>query len=478
MDVPSFPFLGFAAAGALAYHLSRAKAWRILVLMVCNLVFLGSFMHQPGEAVPFAAFVLLGYGFVFAIQNRAPRLVRPLAVVAMIGLFFWLKKYSFLPSVTYLNFPYLTVGLSYVFFRVLHLIIDAHDVETVGLVGPFTFLNYTLNFTSIVSGPIQRYEDYARMAGDEPAPLDAVSVGVALERIIVGLFKVMVVSHLLFLGQKQLLADVLGEVTGPQRIVEGALLIGLYPIYLFFNFSGYVDFVIGVARFFGLRLPENFDRPFSSTSFIEYWSRWHMTLSNWLKTYVYNPLLMLLMRRVRSKAVGPYLGAIALFVTFFLIGAWHGRTSEFLFFGVLNGAGVGLNQAYRIFMTARMGRKPFAALGRNPTYQMICRGLTFGWMAFTLLWFWSDWKQLGQIAAAIGPACLVASSVLVLTAATLILAGMEATRKMLLSIGDPATPILTSRYLRTAWGTALVMVVLAFQVVMDSPAPDIIYKAF
>ena len=61
---------------------SRAsKAWRITVLLICNLIFLGSFMHRPAEAVPFAAFVLLGYGFVFAIQNGAPKLVRPLAVV-------------------------------------------------------------------------------------------------------------------------------------------------------------------------------------------------------------------------------------------------------------------------------------------------------------------------------------------------------------------------------------------------------------
>ena len=478
MDVPSFPFLGFAAAGALAYNLSSAKWWRMAVLLACNLAFLASFTHEPTAVIPYAGFVLLGYGFVFAIQNGAPKQLRLIAILTIIGLFFWLKKYSFLPSATYLTFPYMAVGLSYVFFRVLHLIIDAHDQETIGRVGPFSYLNYTLNFTSIVSGPIQRYEDYARMTADEPAPLDVFAVGVAIERIVRGLFKVMVVSHLLSMAQHAILAQVLSPEPLAGRVRDGALLVALYPVYLFFNFSGYVDFVIGVARFFRIELPENFDKPFSSASFIEYWSRWHMTLSNWLKTYVYNPLLMLLMRRVRSKAVAPYLGAISLFVTFFLIGAWHGRTSEFLFFGVLNGGGVGLNQAYRIFMTARMGRKPFAALGRNQVYLSLSRGLTFCWLAFTLLWFWSDWGQLGQIAAALGPLGMIGAGLAMFAVATLVLEGLVSGRKALMALGRPDAPLITSRYLRTAWATALVVFVLAFQTVMDSPAPDIVYKAF
>ena len=478
MDVPSFLFLGFAAAGALAYNLGRAQWWRMAVLAVCNFAFLASFSHNIYAFIPYAGFVLLGYGFVFAIQNGAPKALRWIAILAILGLFFWLKKYSFLPSATYLTFPYMAVGLSYVFFRVLHLIIDAHDVETLGRVGPFSYLNYTLNFTSIVSGPIQRYEDYARMTKYEPASLDIIAVGLAIERIVAGLFKVMVVSHLLSMAQHALLAQVLGAETALEKARDGALLVALYPVYLFFNFSGYTDFVVGVARFFRIELPENFDRPFASMSFIEYWSRWHMTLSNWLKTYVYNPLLMLLMRRVKSKALGPYLAAFALFVTFFLIGAWHGRTAEFLFFGVLNGAGVGLNQAYRTYMTARMGRKPFAALGKDRRYQALCRGLTFTWLAFTLMWFWSDWGQLTQIGQALGPFGAIGAGLAIFVVATVVLEIMVRVYAALMTPAAGGAPLVTSRYLRTAWSTALVVVVLAFQTVMDSPAPDIVYKAF
>ena len=111
------------------------------------------------------------------------------------------------------------------------------------------------------------------------------------------------------------------------------------PVFLYSNFSGYIDIVIALARLMRVRLPENFDRPFSASSVLDFWNRWHITLSNWLKTYVYNPLLMALMRRILILIVEPFLGVFSFFVTFFLIGLWHGRTSEFVFFGVLTGAG-------------------------------------------------------------------------------------------------------------------------------------------
>ena len=86
----------------------------------------------------------------------------------------------------------------------------------------------------------------------------------------------------------------------------GALIVVLYPLFLYANFSGYTDFVIGAARFFRLRLPENFDNPFISGNFIEFWSRWHISLSQWLRSYVFNPLLMGWMRRYRSARSKQY----------------------------------------------------------------------------------------------------------------------------------------------------------------------------
>ncbi len=86
----------------------------------------------------------------------------------------------------------------------------------------------------------------------------------------------------------------------------------MYPLFLYANFSGYIDIVIALARLMRMRLPENFDRPFAASSVLDFWNQWHMTLSNWLKTYVYNPLLMALMRRISIVGASAVAGCLLL----------------------------------------------------------------------------------------------------------------------------------------------------------------------
>src|SRR5262250_2889257 len=100
-----------------------------------------------------------------------------------------------------------------------------------------------------------------------------------------------------------------------------------------------MDVVIGIGRFYGFRLPENFDRPFAAGNFLEFWTRWHITLSNWFKVYVFNPGLRALAARVETPRAMPYLGVLAYFVTFLLMGVWHGSTRAFVIYGLLLGAG-------------------------------------------------------------------------------------------------------------------------------------------
>jgi alginate O-acetyltransferase complex protein AlgI len=252
----------------------------------------------------------------------------------------------------------------------------------------------------------------------------------------------------------------------------------VYPIYLYFNFSGYVDVVIGVARFFGIALPENFDRPFSSTNFINFWSRWHITLSSWLKTYVYNPLLMSLMKRFPARKIEPYLGVFAFFVTFFLVGAWHGQTSMFLFFGLLQGGGVSVNKLYQILMTKRLGKKRFIALGNNPFYAACMRGLTFTFFAFSLFWFWSTWTQMDSIVVALGWSTVALVWLLVFAAATIVLTLLQWARTGAMALGSRSVRWCCPAIHRTAWGTALAVITVLTLVISNSPAPDIVYKTF
>ena len=307
MIVPSVQFLLFAAVSALLFNLGCSVLWRQGVLLVVNAAFLASFSHSPLAVAPFAGFIAFGFLAQRAVRNgRAPHLFVPLLGLTLF-VFFWLKRYVFIPHAAFLPFAYLLVGLSYVFFRVLHLIIDSYQGAVAEPVSPLSYLNYTLNFTSLTSGPIQRYQDY-RQTEITRLPLTVEQAGGAFERIVRGTFKVAIVSLVLSLVQHHAIDNLpLAGRNTPAAVLWGALTVAVYPVYLYFNFSGYVDVVIGVARFFRIELPENFDHPFSSENFLGFWSRWHMTLSNWLKTYVFNPLLTAGLARVTAPAWTPYL---------------------------------------------------------------------------------------------------------------------------------------------------------------------------
>jgi D-alanyl-lipoteichoic acid acyltransferase DltB (MBOAT superfamily) len=482
MNVPSPQFLAFALIAAVAYNLTSALLWRQAALLVVNVLFLASLSASIVALSPLVAFLVVGF-FVYRItrNGHSPHLF-VILLIAIILAFFWLKRYDFIPQATLLPFPYLLAGLSYIFFRVLHVIIDGHQSEFDEKVGLLSYINYTLNFTTFISGPIQRYEDYRRMEVS-PAPLTLPVAGAALERIVLGYFKVAVVSMLLSLWQHQTIASLMAGGTLGARVVNGALLTAIYPIYLYFNFSGYVDVVIGVARYFRNVLPENFDHPFSSENFMTYWSRWHMTLSGWLKTYVYNPLMMVGMERVTAPLLAPYLAVSSYFVTFFLVGLWHGQTSEFIFYGITQGGGVALNKLYQIMMTKYWGRVRYGALCDNQIYRSLSRGLTFTWVAVTLLWFWSSWTQIGKFSAILGPLGVVLACLAILFTASLVLALAQTSRTRLLrvtwSIGaETPEPVFRSRYLRTVGTTALAFMTVVMIVILASPAPDIVYKTF
>jgi alginate O-acetyltransferase complex protein AlgI len=479
MNVPSLQFLAFAALAVALYNLGKPRTWRGIVLLVLNLVFLATFANSWSHFLPLVGFLGLGFvGLRLAQTRRAGLRLWPL-VLSIVFVFVWLKKYTFLPSFMLLQNPYTTIGLSYIFFRVLHLVIDAAEGSLPDRLSLASYLNYTLNFTTLVAGPIQRFEGFAATQNTEERPaLTIFDVGRACERIVLGFFKVAPVSVLLIWLQKHSIALLATTTNQYDRVLVAAAIAVTYPFYLYCNFSGYTDFVIGVAAFLRMRLPENFNRPFSSLNFIDFWNRWHITLSSWLKTYVYTPLVKTLMSRYPSARLEPFLGVIGFFVTFFLIGVWHGQTSVFVFFGFLQGLGVSMNRLYQVLMAQWFGRKGYRNLAANALYRAFARGFTFTWFTFTLLWFWSDWKQLGYFAGTIGVPTLCAIWLLILLGATIVLSGYEAVRTWALSLTRNGNPILYSRYLRTAWSTALLTIVLVTLLVSTGPAPEVVYKVF
>jgi alginate O-acetyltransferase complex protein AlgI len=471
-------FLAYALAVVLVFNFSRSVGWRQFALLAASVGFLGLVSLHALAFVPLAAFLAYGFVSLRLMQAKKTYLYAPSLIVGIVA-FMWLKKYTFIPAALFLHHPYLTLGLSYIFFRALHLIIDARNGDLPPDISLVSYLNYMLNFTTLVSGPIQRYEDFAAMQlAPVPLPLNVIVAGEALERIIVGFFKVNVLSLFLSMTQANTLNSLNQNGPASARILNGVIIGAIYPLYLYCNFSGYIDIVIGIARFLRIELPENFNRPFAADNFITFWSRWHITLSNWLKTYVYNPLLIVTMRRWPSPAAEPFLGVFAFFVTFFLIGVWHGQTSVFIFFGVLQGVGMSVTKLYQVLMAKWMGRKQYKELARNGLYNVATRGLTFTWYAFTSLWFWSNWKQLGALARTFHPGEIALVWFLIFAGSSVILAFWEAMRAWLFSFQFQGQPLLLSRYIRTASNTALVVISIGTMTLLNAPPPDIVYKVF
>lgn len=474
MATASFGFLALAALAAVLHNVWSNRIWRDATFLLVNFVFLASFSTDPVAFVPLAAFLAAGYLAIQISRRRPSGLGFGLLVVAIVAAFAWLKRYWVFAPIGFLETAYLTIGLSYIFFRVLHLVIDVREGSIEQPIGLLPYLNYTLNFATLIAGPIQRYQDFSRPR----QRLTIIAAGRAVERIVIGLFKVLVLAMIVSTVQTRATSDLTSGLDLPDRIGEALVSIGLYPIYLYFNFSGYTDIVIGVARFIGLELPENFDRPFSSLNFMEFWSRWHMTLSNWFKAYVYTPLIISLMSRFPSPRLDLAVGTVTFFITFFLIGLWHGQTLIFVVYGLLLGFGVSVNKIYQTILARRLGRKRYKSLAAGPLYQACARGLTYTWYAATIVCFWASDEEALRIVAALGIAGMVLGFVALFVISTIVLGVYEVLRNRVLGISWHDAPLILSRYLRTVWATTLAFVAAASVLLAATPAPDIVYKAF
>lgn len=406
MSFTSLTFLGFVVAVVLLVNATRSARLRAWLMLAANLVFLASYADRPIELLPLLAFLLMGYGFVEGLRRTQSSALLWLGLAVMVGTFVTLKKYAFVPQQLTLHAVYAVVGLSYVLFRVLHLMIDAKQGELRDRIAPLAFFNYTASFLTLTAGPIQRYKDFEReTASATQVELSEPGVYAAFARIIKGFLRIAVVSAVFNYVFAAVSARVLAgtETLGwPQLLTSYALSAVSYTVFLYANFAGYMDVVIGVAALLGQKLPENFDHPFQARSFLDFWARWHITLSQWFRTYVFNPLLRVLSERVTSRALSPYLAVVAFFVTFLLMGVWHGATSVFVVYGVFMGAGASINKLWQVQATKRLGKARYKALCERPLAIYGARGLTFAYFALGLSCLWLSLGELGAISARLG----------------------------------------------------------------------------
>jgi D-alanyl-lipoteichoic acid acyltransferase DltB (MBOAT superfamily) len=245
------------------------------------------------------------------------------------------------------------------------------------------YATFALFFPALVAGPIDRAE---RMAGDLralPAILgsDAVRMQEGWSRLLLGLFKKLVIADSLALGLS------LSQANLGQAQSSGALWLLLYgyTLRLYFDFAGYSDVAIGLGLLLGVRLPENFDRPYWRTNITAFWQSWHMTLSNWARYYVFTPLSRSLLRRAPRPS--PIIIALAAqLATMVVIGLWHGVTVNFLLWGVWHALALFVHKQW-----SDRSRRWYHALQERPgprlVWEWVGRLLTFHYVALGWVWF-------------------------------------------------------------------------------------------
>jgi alginate O-acetyltransferase complex protein AlgI len=267
---------------------------------------------------------------------RSRMLANGIAVAALLAPLAFFKYYAFLAvSVTNgfaslgiaVSVPLiqvvLPVGISFFTFMAISYVVDVYrgDFEPVGWTDAFLYLSF---FPHLVAGPIVRPAELIPQL-QERRDERHLDVAGAAWLIMGGLFKKVVVSSYL---AAQIVDPVFGD---PARRSAPDALFGIvgYAVVIYADFSGYTDIAIGVAKLLGFRFPRNFDRPYSARSIQEFWRRWHMTLSRWLRDYVYIPL--------GGNRRGERRTAINILVTMVLGGLWHGAAWTFVIWGALHG---------------------------------------------------------------------------------------------------------------------------------------------
>jgi alginate O-acetyltransferase complex protein AlgI len=231
-------------------------------------------------------------------------------------------------------------------------------------------MNYLLPFHMLAAGPIQSYDDFVDQPAVPPAP-SAIRSLAAVERIAWGLFK------------KYIIANYIDRLFLTGFHARGAyflLEVQLNFLWLYFDFSAYSDVAVGLGGLLGVATPENFNRPYLTRNVTEFWERWHISLSQFIRRHLFIPIQLALMRWTGGQSAH-HVASVAIFASFVLCGLWHGITWPWLAWGIFQGAGLVVCVYYRHYLTKRLKRKGVNIYLANPWIRAAAIFLTFEFAA-------------------------------------------------------------------------------------------------
>ena len=376
-------FLFLFAAFAFFYgFMRRTPALRIWYVIAFSLYF-----YYKSSGVYFLLLIfaaasdfLIAQGIYRARFKGLKRWLVALSVAVNLGMLGYFKYTNFFVDISnqlfgqgFLQFQniFLPVGISFFVFQSMSYTIDIYRGQLKPLSNWLDYLFYLSFFPQLVAGPIVRARDFIPQIRQNPVVVTREMFGTGVFLILTGLFKKAIISDYISLNFVDRIFD------EPLLYSGFECLMGIYgyALQIYCDFSGYSDMAIGIALLLGFRFPKNFDAPYKSATITEFWRRWHISLSTWLRDYLYISLGGNRKGRIRTYG--------NLLLTMLLGGLWHGAAVRFILWGGLHGVALAL---HKVWMAVVPGAKATGAqmhwwsraAGIFLTFNIVC----LGWLMF------------------------------------------------------------------------------------------------
>jgi len=367
-----FVFLG--AIFFLYWTVSRKRALTLAVILFANYFFYARWNLALLVLIPAVSSVdfAVGMGLQASERGWVRRLLVTLSLAMNIGLLVFFKYLAF-ALMSWANWTgktppqwnwTLPISLSFYVFQALTYTLDLYRRDAKGTRSYLAHLAAVSFFPTILAGPITRVETLLNQF-EKPKSLDAAAGGRALFLIGMGLTKKLLVAD--YLG-----GNLVNRVFDFPNLYSGAevlIAVYAYALELYYDFSGYTDIAIGSALLLGIKLPENFNMPYAAVNIADFWRRWHITLSNWLRDYLYFSL-----PGKRTKVM-PYINLI---ITFVIGGLWHGASWNFVAWGALHGVGLAVVRLWQSWKGSAKATGWVRYLNIFVTFHFVC----FAWIYF------------------------------------------------------------------------------------------------
>jgi alginate O-acetyltransferase complex protein AlgI len=343
--------------------------------------------------------VLAGFGILYFLFPNKPAAALIIGLIILVLFVFlkleatsrissvWLRMLTNQPTslASSTDLPWL--GFSFLAFRLLHVIRDKQSNR----LPAFTlseFACYALFFPAWIAGPIDRSQHFiAELRKSESLKTEegwrtraARNTFAGIQRILIGTFKKFVLAD--SLAVFSLSAQ---NATQNTSTIWTWVFLLAFSLRIYFDFAGYTDIALGVARIIGIQLPENFDRPYSKKNLTAFWNSWHITLAQWFRSYVFYPFT----RRLRSQKSQLPVWFVILagqFLTMTLIGLWHGITWNFFIWGAWHGIGLFIQNRWSEWARPRLITDSWSRTSRL-TIEAASWLATFGFVSLGWVWF-------------------------------------------------------------------------------------------